>query len=94
MRLRGRFWVAVWLIFFFGVLVVVAARQTASVVAATELRTLQDQRRVMQSERNDLIRRISESRSRVSLIPVAESLGLRRPADTEVVNIFVANEGR
>ncbi len=92
MKVRGRFWVSVWLVFFFGVLVIVAARQTSSVVAATELRTLQEERRVLQSTRNDLLRRISLSRSRERLIPRAESLGLRLPADTEVVNIVVDSE--
>ena len=77
------------MVFFFAVLVVVAARQTSSVVAATELRTLQEERRVLESERNDLLLRIREGRSRDKLIPVAESLGLRLPADTQVVNLEV-----
>jgi len=93
MKVRGRFWVGIWLIFFFAVLVVVAARQTASVVAATSLRALQEERRVLESTRNDLLLRIRAGRSREHLIPRAESLGLRLPADTDVVHVEVDTEG-
>jgi len=94
MKVRGRFWVGVWLIFFFVVLVIVAARQTASVLAASELRDLEEERQALESSRNELELRIRTARSREHLIPLAESLGLRMPADTEVVYVDVDEEGR
>lgn len=94
MKVRGRFWVGIWLLFFFAVLVVVAARQTSAVVSAAELRSLQEDRRVLESERNDLLLRIRAGRSREQLIPRAESLGLRLPADTDLVMVDVEREGR
>lgn len=91
--LRGRFWVAAWLVFFLGVSVVVIARQTASHVAATELADLAERRSVLEARRAQLLGRIREARSRARLIPVAESLGLRLAADTQIVNLELEGEG-
>ena len=85
MRLKGRGWVAVWLMSFLGVLTWVVARQTASHVAATELREAQEQRSSLEAQRAELLRRIREAGSRAVLVPRAESLGLRLPADSEVI---------
>jgi len=91
---RGRAWVALWLLYFLGVLAVVVARQTSAVVAATELRTLQEERLVLESRRNELLIRIREGRSRASLIPRAEDLGLRLPVDSEIVTLEVVRPTR
>ena len=85
MALRGRGWFAIWLLFFLGVLVVVVTRQTSSVVVATELRAAQEQRAVLEAQRNELAQRLVEMRSRTYLMTRAESLGLRFPVDSEVV---------
>lgn len=92
--MRGRAWVALWLLYFLGVLAVVVARQTSAVVAATELRTLQEERLVLESRRNELLIRIREGRSRASLIPRAEDLGLRLPVDSEIVTLEVVRPTR
>jgi len=95
MKLKGRGWVAVWLLLFLGVLTWVVARQTASHVAATELRDAQERRSSLEAQRAELLRRIAEAGSRAVLVPRAESLGLRLPADSEMVIVHVpTREGR
>jgi hypothetical protein len=94
MMVRGRAWVTLWLLYFLAVLAVVVARQTSSVVAASELRTLQEERRILESRRNDLLIRIREGRSRARLIPRAEELGLRLPVDSEIVTLEVVRPVR
>lgn len=89
MRLKGRGWVAVWLASFLGVLTWVVARQTASHVAATELRDVQAQRSSLEAQRADLLRRIRAAGSRAVLVPRAESLGLRLPTASEIVIVPV-----
>ncbi len=95
MKIRGRGWVALWLVSFLGVLAWVVARQTAAHVAATELRRVQEERSALEARRAELLRRIRTASSRAVLVPRAESLGLRLPADSEIVILRIpANEGR
>ena len=95
MKLKGRGWVAVWLVSFLGVLTWVVARQTASHVAATELRDAQEQRSSLEAQRAELLRRVREAGSRAALVPRAESLGLHLPADSEMIIVHVpARKGR
>jgi hypothetical protein len=54
-------------------------------MTATELRTLRNELSVLQAEKAALMRRIREAESRAVLIPRAESMGLRLPADSEIV---------
>lgn len=82
---RGRLWIALWLGFFLAMLGWVAARQTSAVVSATELRELRTARSVFEAQRADLLRRIRAGESRRVLVPRAESLGLRLPADSEIL---------
>lgn len=95
MKLKGRGWVAVWLLMFLAVLTWVVARQTAAHVAATELRGIQQERATLEARRAELLRRIREAESRAVLVPRAESLGLRLPVDSEMVILQVpTREGR
>ena len=95
MRLKGRGWVAVWLVSFLGVLTWVVARQTAWHVAATELRDAQERRSSLEAQRAELLRRVREAGSRAVLVPRAESLGLHLPADSEMIIVHVpARKGR
>ncbi|GBD33531.1 Cell division protein FtsL [bacterium HR33] len=89
MRARGRYWVAGWLIFFLAILAWVAGRQTAGVVAASELEQLRQQRATLEARQGELLARIRESRSREVLIPRAQAMGLRLPADSEIVILQV-----
>jgi hypothetical protein len=95
MQLKGRGWAALWLLAFLAVLTWVVARQTAAHVAAGELRDLQARRSALEAQRAELLRRIREAGSRAVLEPRAESLGLRLPADSEIVILQVpSREGR
>lgn len=85
MRLKGRIWIAIWLAFALAVLAWVVTRDTAGFMIATDLRNLRNEHSVLQAEKADLMRRIREAESRAVLIPRAESMGLRLPADSEIV---------
>jgi hypothetical protein len=84
---RGRFWLLVWLGFVLGVLAWVNARQTASVVLARDLQDVRAERAAAAAEHAALRRRLREAEGRAALIPRAEALGLRAPADTEIVTL-------
>lgn len=86
-KVRGRYWVAVWLVFALLVMITIVTRQTSALVAADNLRTLQENRRVLESEKNELMRRIRAGRSRSQLVPRARALGLRAAVDSEVVDL-------
>ena len=85
MRLKGRIWIAIWLAFALVVLAWVVSRDTSGFMKATELRNLRNERSVLQADKAELMRRIREAESRALLIPRAESMGLRLPADSEIV---------
>lgn len=85
MRLKGRIWIAIWLVFTLAVLAWVVNRDTFGFMTASELRNLRNERSVLQSDKADLMRRIREAESRAVLIQRAERMGLRLPADSEIV---------
>jgi hypothetical protein len=86
---RGRHWLALWLLVFLGVLGWVVARQTASVVLAEQLGEARTTRTALENRRAELVRRIRTASSRAVLIPRAQALGLRLPADSEIVILQV-----
>jgi hypothetical protein len=73
------------LLFVLAVLVWVTARQTSAHVTARALEERRTERSVVEAQKAALMRRIREAQSRAVLIPRAESLGLRMPADSEIV---------
>lgn len=85
MTARGRHWFVLWLVFALAILAWVIARQTASVLLAAELRERRAERSAAEAERAALHQRIRTAESRAVLIPRAESLGLRLPADSEII---------
>ncbi len=89
MRAKGRYWVAAWLIFFLVILTWVASRQTSAVMAASELEQLRQQRAALEARQGELLARIRAARSREVLIPRSEALGLRLPADSEIIILQV-----
>lgn len=91
---RGRFWVALWLAFVLAMLAWVVARQTSAVVSAGELGELREQRAEREAREAELLARIRVARSRDVLIPRAQALGLRLPADSEVVILQVPEPGK
>jgi cell division protein FtsL len=94
MRLKGRIWIAIWLAFALIVLAWVVSRDTSGFRTAAELRDLRDQRSVLQAEKAALMRSIREAESRAVLIPRARALGLRLPADSEIVILQAPNRER
>jgi hypothetical protein len=85
MRLKGRIWIAIWLLFALVVLAWVVSRDTSGFRTASDLRELRNERSVLQAEKAELMRRIREGESRARLIPRAEAAGLRLPVDSEIV---------
>jgi len=82
-----------WLIAVLGVLTWVVARQTASHLLARELDDTRSERSAAEAEKAELLRRIRAAGSRAALIPRAESLGLRLPADSEIVILQMPDSG-
>jgi len=85
MAVKGRHWIAFWLVALLAALWAVIARQTASLNAARALTDLREERAALESRRADLERRVRTAQSRSVLLPRAQRLGLRLPADTEII---------
>ena len=94
MRLRGRHWIAVWLVALLAALWVVIARQTAALNAARALTDLRTERASLEGRRAELERRVRAAQSRAILLPRAQKQGLRLPADTEIILIPVPTDSR
>lgn len=95
MILKGRHWVAVWLVAFLAVAWVVYARQTAAIRDARALAEIRERRVNLEGHRADLERRIRAAESRAVLVPRAQArLGLRLPADTEIILLPVPESGQ
>ena len=84
-RIKGRHWLAIWLVALLAALWAVIARQTVSLNAARALTDLRAERAGLEGRRDELERRIRTASSRAVLLPRAQRLGLRLPADTEII---------
>jgi hypothetical protein len=84
-KLKGRHWIALWLIALLAALWAVIARQTASLNDARALTDLRAERGSLEGRRADLERRVRNAQSRAVLVPRAQRQGLRLPADTEII---------
>jgi hypothetical protein len=89
MPVRGRHWIAFWLVALLAALWAVIARQTAALNAARALTDLREERAALEGRRAELERRVRTAQSRGVLLPRAERQGLRLPADTEIILIPV-----
>ena len=87
MPFRGRHWIAFWLVALLAALWAVIARQTSALNSARALADLRAERTSLEGRRDDLERRVRTSQSRAVLLPRARKLGLRLPADTEIILI-------
>lgn len=84
MRLKGRHWLMLWLVVFVGVLLAIAARQSAGFRTARRLGELREERTALEARRGELERQIRVASSRQVLVPLAERrLGLHEPSDSE-----------
>jgi hypothetical protein len=84
---RGRHWIAFWLVALLAALWAVIARQTSALNSARALTDLRTARASLEGRRADLDRRVRSAQSRAVLLPRARKLGLRLPADTEIILI-------
>jgi hypothetical protein len=85
-KLRGRHWVALWLMGFLLMAAVVVWRQTEALATARQLRTLQTTRTALEATVAAAGGRVRRARSRAVLVPlVASRLGLRPSQDSEIV---------
>jgi len=89
-RVKGRHWLAIWLVALLAALWAVIARQTASLNAARALTDLRAERAGLEGKHDELERRIRTASSRAVLLPRAQKLGLRLPADTEIILVPAA----
>ena len=92
MKLKGRHWIAVWLVALLAALWLVTWRQTAALNAARALTDLREERAALDGRRADLERRVRAGQSRAVLLPRAQKLGLRLPADTEIILLPTQSE--
>src|SRR2546428_8673562 len=94
MALKGRHWVGIWLLAGLAALWLVIWRQTDGLRAARALTQARERRAALEGTRSDLQRRIRDAESRALLIPRAQRrLGLRQPADTEIILLPVPSAG-
>jgi len=91
-RFRGRHWIAFWLVALLAALWLVIARQTAALNGARALSDLRAERAALEGRRAELERRVRVAQSRAVLLPRAQRLGLRLPADTEIILIPAPSE--
>ena len=94
MALKGRHWIAVWLALLLGALWAVIARQTSALNSARALADLRDERASLEGRRAELERRVRTAQSRAVLVPRARKMGLRLPADTEIILIPTPSDPR
>jgi len=83
--LKGRHWVMIWLLAFLAAAGSVVARQTAALRIARALSQTRDTLSSLRSRRAEYERRLRQASSRSVLVPRAQALGLRLPADSEIV---------
>jgi hypothetical protein len=89
LRLKGRHWLALWLLLFLGVAAAVVTRQRAAILTARRLAELRDRRTTLEAARAELVRRIGNATSREVLVPRMERAGLHLPSDSENTRISV-----
>ncbi|HEX9611362.1 MAG TPA: hypothetical protein VF978_05695 [Gemmatimonadales bacterium] len=85
MALKGRHWVAIWLVAFLAAAGAIIARQTAGYRMARALADNRVTRANLEGQRVELERRLRAAKSRDVLMPIARRLGLRQPSDSEIV---------
>src|SRR5216117_870799 len=94
MRLKGRHWVAVWLVAFLAVTWLVYARQPTAIHDARELIEIRARRANLEGHKAELERRVRAEQSRAVLVPRAQAkLGLHLPADSEIILIPLPGRG-
>jgi hypothetical protein len=88
-RLKGRHWLALWLVVFLGAAALVVTRQRAAILTARRLSELRDRRTALEATRAELVRRIGNATSREVLVPRMQRAGLHLPSDSENTRLSV-----
>jgi hypothetical protein len=88
-RLKGRHWLALWLLLFLGAAALVVTRQRAAILTARRLAELRDRRTTLEAARAELVRRIGNATSREVLVPRMQRAGLHLPSDSENTRLSV-----
>lgn len=88
-RLKGRHWLALWLLLFLSAAAVVVTRQRSAILTARRLAELRDRRIALEATRAELVRRIGRAASREVLVPRMERAGLHLPSDSENTRLSV-----
>ena len=84
-----------WLLYALAIAAWVITRDTSGYVSARQLNELRNRQQFLQSRKTTLVSRIRRAESREVLQRRAEALGLRMPADSEIVILQTpAYEGR
>jgi hypothetical protein len=91
-RLKGRHWLALWLLVFLGAAAMIVIRQRGAILSATHLGELREQRQALEATRAELLRAISRAQSREVLVPRMERIGLHLPSDTENIPLRVGDQ--
>jgi hypothetical protein len=86
-KLKGRHWLALWLLLFLGAAAAVVTRQRAAILTARRLAELRDRRTTLEATRAELVRRIGNATSREQLVPRMERAGLHLPNDSENIRL-------
>jgi protein involved in polysaccharide export with SLBB domain len=94
MALRGRHWVAGWLLAFLAAAGLVVARSTSGLRQARALGEARIARAALEARRAELEQRARVAQSRRVLVPLAQQRGLRLPSDSEIVLLPVPAEPR
>ena len=89
MKLKGRHWLAFWLLLFLGAAAAVVTRQRAAILTARHLNVLRERRTALEASRAELVRRIGNATSREVLVPRMERAGLHLPSDSENTRLSV-----
>lgn len=92
-RLRGRHWLAFWLLVFLGAAALIVTRQRAAILSATRLGEWREKRQALEATRAELLRDIARATSRDVLVPRMQRVGLHLPSDTENVPLWVDTTG-
>lgn len=88
-KLKGRHWLALWLLLFLLAAAAIVTRQRLALLTAAHLAELRTRRNELEARRADLVRQIGRATSREVLVPRMERAGLHLPSDSENTRVSV-----
>lgn len=93
-RLKGRHWLALWLVIFLAAAALIVSRQRSAILTATRLSDLRDRRQALEATLAELRRDIARAQSRDVLVPRMERMGFHLPSDAENIPLRVDTAAR